>query len=170
VVSACRCRTTRVQPLAGGRRQIVGDFDKDGKVEVLNYGLREPGTGTTIPGRSAYLGPLVVYRYVASGEAANMTPAFERVKGPGFEKQYMEHADWLVNSQFPEMLKVGNHRAAETVLPSWLATVESAQNLDGIREALKKLGTLPYPSSARKRELVDLLIRDGYPLLAHVRP
>jgi len=68
------------------------------------------------------------------------------------------------------MLKTGQHRAAETAVLSWLATVESAQNPDRIRAALKRLEKLRYPSARRKSEIVALLVRDGYALLARTSP
>jgi hypothetical protein len=83
---------------------LVGDFDKDGKVEVLNCDIREPGTG--IPLGTGYLGPRVVYRDVVAGEATDPTSLFQvqRVKGRGFEKQFMEHAEWLIDTAYPGML------------------------------------------------------------------
>ena len=149
---------------------FVGDFDKDGKVEVLNYDLREPGTGIQLV--TAYLGPLAVYRYVGVGDTAgaNYTRMFQRVKGRGFEKQFMEHAEWLIGTAYPDMLKAGHQRAAETAILSWLATVANTQNPDRVHDALRKLGNLPHPNAARKRELVGLLVKDGYEQLAATQP
>jgi len=163
--------------LWSGRREyetnlaaIVGDFDKDGKVEVLNYGIREPGTGIPIPGGTAYLGPLVVYQLGAAGDATNATLTFQRVRGRRFEKHFMEHAEWLIDSKYPELLKAGHQRAAETAVLSWLATVANTQNPDRVHDALRKLGNLPHPNAARKRELAGLLVKDGYEQLAATQP
>jgi len=173
IYTAARSRTEL--RLWSGRRgytrnlsDLVGDFDKDGKVEVLNYDLREPGTGNQLV--TGYLGPLAVYRYVPVGENTNYTPTFQRVNGRGFEKQFMEHAEWLIDTAYPEMLKGEHHRAAETAVLSWLATVANTQNPDRVHDALRKLGNLPHPNAARKRELVDLLVKDGYKQLAATQP
>jgi hypothetical protein len=150
------------------RSDLVGDFDKDGKVEVLDYDLREPGTGNQLV--TGYLGPLAVYRYVPVGENTNYTPTFQRVNGRGFEKQVMEHAEWLIDTAYHEMLKAEHHRAAETAVLSWLATLANTQNPDRVHDALRKLGNLPHPNAARKRELVDLLVKNGYEQLAATQP
>ena len=68
------------------------------------------------------------------------------------------------------MLKGEHHRAAETAVLSWLATVANTQNPDRVHDALRKLGNLPHPNAARKRELVDLLVKDGYKQLAATQP
>ncbi len=143
---------------------IVGDFDGDGKLEVLNLEILEPGTRQPLPGASADLGVRSIYR-VVSGPSPSWALHFERVKGRAFEKQFLSHARWLIEEAYPKLLKRKQLRAAESVVMSWLATVESTSNAERIREALARLEALPHPDPGRKREILGLLVRDGYPLL-----
>jgi hypothetical protein len=55
--------------------------------------------------------------------------------------------------------------AVQGIALSWLAAVESTQSPDRIREALRKLETLPSPDAITKKAPVALLVANGYPLL-----
>jgi len=153
-----------------GLAERVGDFDQDGNIEVLNY-CQPPLAGLSdrvAPSQSFCT--LSIYRYVAGPRGPDWTPRFERVKGRGFEKQLVEHADWLINEKYPEAVRFGNGPIVRGVILSWLATVESTQNRDRIREALQKLDALPSIKAETKRSLVELLATHGYPLLRAPRP
>jgi len=170
-------------------KDVAGDFDGDGNIEVLNLELKVAGTKKDM-GTGADVGVRSVYRYVYGGGtggiyAPSPTPHFERVKGKAFEKYFMEHAQKLIDKIYPQILapedpkkekeypsiwtkeerKKQKHEDAEMVVLNWLATVESTQNPKLIKEALAKLETLPYPDKKRKQELIELLIKDGYPML-----
>jgi len=164
---------------------IVGDFDKDGFLEVLNLELKVAGTGQNMD-IGAELGVRSIYRYVPGGGTSGRyysspTPHFERVKGRVFEKYFIEHAQKLIEREYPEYIRRKNKidedypradhikryelKFIEIILLNWLATVESTQNAKIIKEALKHLETIPFPDKQRKKELVKMLIIDGYPML-----
>ncbi len=170
-------------------KDIVGDFDGDGNIEVLALELKVAGTRKNM-GTGADIGVRSIYRYIYGGGtggiyAPSLTPHFERVKGQGFEKYFMQHAQELIDKVYPQILapedpkiekmypsiwtkeerEKQKHEYAEIVVLNWLATVESTQNSKLIKEALAKLETLPYPDKKRKQELIQMLIQDGYPML-----
>jgi hypothetical protein len=170
-------------------KDIVGDFDGDGNIEVLTLELKVAGMRKNM-GKGADIGVRSIYRYIYGGGtggiyAPSPTPHFERVKGKAFEKYFMQHAQELIDKVYPQILapedpkiekeypsiwtkeerQKQKHEYAEIVVLNWLATVESTQNPKMIKEALLKLETLPYPDKKRKQELIELLIQDGYPML-----
>lgn len=171
-------------------KDIVGDFDGDGNIEVLNLELKVAGTRKNM-GTGADIGVRSIYRYIHGGGtggiyATSPTPHFERIKGVAFEKNFMGHAQKLIDKVYPQILapkdpkiekeypptaatkeerEKQKYEDAEIVVLNWLATVESTQNPKLIKEALAKLETLPYPDKKRKQELIELLIKDGYPML-----
>ncbi len=164
--------------------EIVGDFDGDGYLEVLNLemrvaGIREPRYF------DPEFGTASVYRYVpAHGTGGERThspvPGFVRLKGRTFESYFMKHARALIDKDYPDILKCakgdielpgalwGQEQCTELLEPivlNWLATVESTHNPTLIKQALQWLKTLPYPDAQRKKELVRMLIADGYTML-----
>lgn len=163
---------------------IIGDFDGDGYLEVLNLemrvaGVREPEYF------DAGFGAASVYRYVpAHGTWGKRThspvPGFVRIKGRAFESYFVKQARALIDKDYPHILKCakgeielpgvlwGQEQCTERLEPivlNWLATVESTQNPTLIRQALQRLKTLPYPDAQRKKELVQMLIADGCTML-----
>jgi hypothetical protein len=171
-------------------KDIVGDFDGDGNIEVLNLEVKVSGTRKDM-GTGADIGVRSIYRYIYGGGtggiyAPSPTPHFERVKGAAFEKYFMQHAQKLIDKVYPQILapkdpkiekeypptvstkeerEKQKYENAEIVILNWLATIESTQNPKLIKEALVKLETLPYPDKKRKQEIIELLIQDDYPML-----
>lgn len=154
---------------------IVGDFDNDGNIEVVNLELKSAGTKKDIS-LNPDIGVRSVYQYVygggTSGIYANSSFAyFKRVKGRAFEKIFMEHAEILIDKIYIQLLESKDNNSKkeyedlEIAVLSWLATVESTQNTEVIKEALARFWKLPYPDNIRKGEIVKLLINDGYDML-----
>ncbi len=141
-------------------KDIIGDFDGDGNLEVLNLELLTPAMKKFLPALAGGVCIRSIYRLILNG------PQFMRVKGRAFERQFMEHARELIDQHYPEALKEERSRPwAEGIVMCWLATVDSTGSPALIRDALARLERLPYPDAARKRELRRLLAQDGYPLL-----
>ncbi len=154
-------------------KDIAGDFDGDGNIEVLNLELKVAGTKEDMI--EANSGVRSIYRYLYGGGtggiyAPSPQPYFERIKGKAFEKYFMQHAQELIEAYSQimanrELKFEEKEKLAEKIILNWLATVESTQNPKLIQEALAKLETLPYPDKKRKQKLIELLIQDGYPML-----
>ncbi len=163
-------------------RDLVGDFDGDGLLEVFNLELKVADTRQNAS-MSADFGVASVYRYVPGGGTEDeyyTSPAsgFTRVKGQAFQNYFMQHAKHLIDKDYPDYLARTKHaedrdpleqqqdkELVEIIVLNWLATVESTQSPDLIQEALRRLTKLPYPDKQRKEELVRMLIHDGYPML-----
>jgi hypothetical protein len=148
--------------------ETIGDFDGDGFVEVLNLELKEAGTGKNMD-TGANFGVRSIYRYVPGGGIGGQyypfpSPRFERVKGRKFEKYFMAHAKRQID-KIQQLLNQKKYKYIEGLILDWLATVESTQNPELIKEALAQLESLPFPEEKRKKELIKMLIRDGYPML-----
>lgn len=164
-------------------KDLIGDFDGDGRLDVLNLELKIAGTDENM-GMGAEFGVRSVYRYVpGGGTAGRYYPSpqshFERVKGRVFEKYFMHHAQKLIDKDYPEILsrkekgdpskathlKREGTRLLEAIVLNWLATVESTQNPEQIAKAILRLEMLPFPDPQRKRELLNMLVRSGYHML-----
>lgn len=158
---------------------FVGDFDGDGHIEVRNLELKVAGTKQNM-GQGADWGVLSIYRYIPGGGTfgkyySSPNPHFERVKGRAFEKYFMQHAEKLINKDYPEYLRRIKTNSSdipkiektdlEAIVLNWLATVESTENPVLIKNALNHLKILPFPDKKRKEDYIKMLIQNGYPLL-----
>jgi hypothetical protein len=153
----------------GSHTPVFEDLNGDGMYETMVHlyiPVVSPGKDITevISDLDAD-GPILgIYRY---------TPDFIRVKGKGFEKYFMAHAKELIEETYPrwmEKAKVSGmteeiRTQLNYIVENWLATIESTQDTGTIKEALKKLEGLPYPSSLAKNGTIERLVRQGYPML-----
>lgn len=153
----------------GSHTPVFEDLDGDGMYETMAH-LYIPvvSPGKDITELISHLdadGPILgIYRY---------TPDFIRVKGKGFEKYFVAHAEKLIEETYPrwmEKAKVSGmtekiRTQLNYIVGNWLATIESTQDTATIKEALKKLEELPYPSALAKKGTIERLVRQGYPML-----
>jgi hypothetical protein len=154
----------------GTREPVFEDLDGDGMYETMAHKYIELSwaTGVMEPiSEFSHMvdGPLLaIYRY---------TPDFVRVKGKGFEKYFVAHAKELIEGKYLKWLEKGKasgmtekvRKQLDYIVQNWLATIESTQDPVIIKDALKKLGNLPYPSTLAKKGTIERLVRQGYPML-----
>lgn len=150
----------------GRKDPNFSDLDGDGYFETIGYepiSIRIAEYKSVEGERQANV--LVIYRY---------NNGFSRIKGKSFEKYYMEHAQELIEKKYPEWLDKLNRtkeasfdrelkrRTVYSIIAAWLATIENTQNPELIKETLKKLKELPYPSEEEKQAIVKKLVQYGY--------
>jgi len=154
----------------GSHTPVFEDLDGDGMYETMvhKYIDLSWSTGVMEPiSEFSHIvdGPLLaIYRY---------TPDFVRVKGKGFEKYFVAHAKELIEETYPKWFEKGKasgmtekiRTQLNYIVENWLATIESTQDTATIKEALKKLEELPYPSAMAKKGTIERLVRQGYPML-----
>lgn len=162
------------------RKPIFEDLDGDGSFETLAYRnlrqsfdgkyFKEPvGEYEDMEGKI-----LAVYRYMSSVHDRGSGSYFMRLKGRDFEKYFMEHARKLIEKKYPKWLEKGrassfdiqSRRQLYRIIEGWLATVESTQNVELIKEALDNLRDLPWPSVEEKKKILEKVIERGYPGLS----
>ena len=154
----------------GTREPVFEDLDGDGMNETMVHKYIDLSWSTGVMEPISEFshtvdGPLLaIYRY---------TPDFVRVKGKGFEKYFAAHAKELIEDKYPKWMKKGEtfgmtekvRKQLDHIVQNWLATIESTQDTRIIKEALKKLEVLPYPSPLAKQGTIERLVRQGYPML-----
>lgn|GEM_PF-2874337 len=151
------------------KKPNFADLDGDGYFETMGYDPISTKIADYKSSEAESQGNvLIIYRY---------KNGFSRIKGKSFEKYYMEHAQELIEKKYPEWFDKLNKTKSESldrelkrrtvysIIAAWLATVESTQTPELIKEALQRLKTLPYPAEEEKQKIVDNLIRYGYPML-----
>jgi hypothetical protein len=161
----------------GTATPIFEDIDNDGYYEVIahHYFTTIDGKTSEIPAKAEYGPILAIYRYDSSKqEAAYYGTHFIRAKGKKLERFFTAHARDLIEKKYPYWLgKIENKsspaddikKEVRWVLEGWLATLESTQNPEKIKEALTRFKKLSYPSPSEKQQILEKLIQNGYPML-----
>ncbi len=153
----------------GSHKPVFEDLDGDGMYETMVH-LYIPVVSpckdvTEVISDLDADGPiLAIYRH---------TPDFVRVKGKGFEKYFVAHAKELIEKTYPRWMEKATasgmtekvRKQLDYIVENWLATIESTQDVTIIKNALKKLKELPYPSPLAKKGTIERLVRQGYPML-----
>ncbi len=154
----------------GTHEPVFEDLDGDGRYEVMAHQY------ITASSKNEFKEPILNYSTKVNGPLLAIyryTPRFERVKGKGFEKYFIEHAGELIEKKYPLWIEKGKKpymtdavkRQLNYIVESWLATIESTQDPKIIKEALGKLKELPYPPGEEKKKVLERLIKNGYPML-----
>lgn len=146
--------------------QNITDVDGDGWLEIRAYtnltGIVSGCYEANIP---------AIYKYIIGDKDCGCSK-FVRVKGKKLEKIFMEEAEILIGKEYPKRFKKVTAKSAEDeikqlnkTIEGWLAAVESTENPELIKAALKQLKKLPYPSEEEKQKILEKLIQHGYPML-----
>jgi hypothetical protein len=153
------------------------DIDDDGFFEVMahHYFTNINGETSEVPSRAEYCSILAIYRYNSKNQDGAYCGAhFIRAKGEKLERFFVTHARELIEKKYPYYLSRLENKSflpedikkeIGRVLEGWLATIESTQNPVQINEALIRFSKLPYPSPSEKKQILEKLIRNGYPML-----